>query len=227
MKRAIIIAAGEGTRWGKYLGVDKHFVPVNGEPIIHRTVRLLREHGMKDIYVVGHDDRYKITGSTLYIPTHNPDYYDADKFLNSSELWQSDDDTIVLYGDVYFTNEAIRRIVNPPKEGWFLYGRPLESQFTGNTDGECFAQYIIPGTLEQHKRELYRLVELYNQGTLWRIGGWEHYRLMIGLPDPTQHLIGGNFIWVDDFTDDFDIPQDYDNFIKNYEQEIDYEYLRS
>src|SRR5690606_1796938 len=111
--RAIIIAAGKGSRWNNYNGIDKHFLEIDGEPIIHRTVRLLNENGVDDVYVVGKDDRYKISGSQLYIPTLNPANYDADKFLSSKDLWLRDEGrTIVFYGDVYFTEMAIKTILD-------------------------------------------------------------------------------------------------------------------
>ena len=67
MTTAIIIAAGEATRWGDYLGTPKHLVKVDDEPIIYRSVRLLLKNGITDINVVGpDDDRYRIEGSNLY-----------------------------------------------------------------------------------------------------------------------------------------------------------------
>lgn len=226
--RAIIIAAGDATRWGNYLGVPKHFIEVDGEPIIHRTVRLLNEYGVDDVWVVGKDDRYDIEGSKLFVPPFNPGHYDADKFLNSRELWLEHGRTLVLYGDVYFTEFAMFKIMNPPadptqadrapkdRSGWYLYARPFGSQITGNGDGECFAQAIMPNDLKQHERELFNLVDDYNSGRLGRIGGWEHYRRMIGLPENMlhRHLVGDNLINIDDWTDDFDTPQSYESFVE-------------
>ena len=40
--RIVILCAGDATRWGGYLGLPKHLVPIHGEPLLHRTVRLLR-----------------------------------------------------------------------------------------------------------------------------------------------------------------------------------------
>ena len=34
------MADGEGKRWGNYLGIPKHLIEIDGEPIIKRTVRL-------------------------------------------------------------------------------------------------------------------------------------------------------------------------------------------
>ena len=62
--RAIFICAGEATRWDSYLGVEKHYAPIEGEPIIERAVRLFKAEGIKDIFVVSRD--YCIEGVTNY-----------------------------------------------------------------------------------------------------------------------------------------------------------------
>jgi len=216
-KRAIIIAAGEATRWNNYLGVSKHFIEIDGEPIIKRTVRLLLENGVDDIYVVGKTKEYEIEGSKLYVPKLTPEYHDADKFLSSKDLWLRYEDgggkTMVLYGDVYFTEYAIDKIVHCDHKDWLLFGRALDSELTTNC-GECFAQTFYEGQVDQHERALYKLIEYYNSGKLGRIGGWEHYRIMTGIPEEIIHIqrIGGQFVEINDWTDDFDLPGNYDLF---------------
>ena len=70
--RAIIIAAGEASRWGNYKGIPKHLIEIDNEPILYRTVRLLKENDLDNIYIVApDDDRYKVPGSKLYIPKKN------------------------------------------------------------------------------------------------------------------------------------------------------------
>ena len=39
----IIMCDGKGTRWKNYKDIPKHFVKINGEPLIKRTVRQLNE----------------------------------------------------------------------------------------------------------------------------------------------------------------------------------------
>jgi choline kinase len=110
--RAVIIAAGEATRWGNYLNTPKHLIEIDGEPILHRTVRLLRLNGVTDIFVVSKDDpRYLIEGANQYIAKLNyENNADADKFLSSKNLWNTQGRTLVLYGDVYFTYAAMQTI---------------------------------------------------------------------------------------------------------------------
>lgn len=216
---AIIIAAGDATRWGDYNGVRKHFAEVDGEPIIHRTVRLLRRHKDVEVFVVGTDESYSIEGSTLYIPEKNTEeHFDADKFLNSKELWNKDGRTLVIYGDVFFTEEAMDKIMGEHEIDWRLYARPFRSEYTGTPYGECFAQSFYQHNIAEHLAALRRTVELFRTGVLPRCGGWEHYRAMIRIPDSEmhRHLVGEKLELIDDFTDDVDYPDDYIRLVERW-----------
>lgn len=210
----IIICAGKGTRWNRYKGVEKHFVEVDGVPILKRTVSLLRERNITP-YIVAKDASYWLDGSALYRPQFNDDHYDADKFLNSKPLWSKTERTIVLYGDVYFTEESMNTILDYDKREWTLFGREKNSEFTGRSWGECFAQSFYPEHQEEHHKSLHKIVAAYRNGDIKRCGGWEHYRAMQGI-DLLEHRIDGRFVEIDDFTDDFDHPIDYDDFISRY-----------
>jgi len=219
--RAIIIAAGEASRWKNHLGIPKHFAPVDGEPIIYRTVRLLRERSVVDIYVVGpaDDPRYAIEGSTLFVPKKEPHNQDADKFLNSRDLWDANGRTVVFYGDVFFTEYAMDSIVNFEGKDWTLFCRFDSSQYTGTGWGECFAQSFYPKDIEEHKEKLYYIADLKRKNIIDRCGGWEHYRAMQGYRDHEvkEHLHRkGKVFEINDWTDDFDHPTDYERFIENW-----------
>ena len=47
----IIMADVDGKRWNNYIGIPKHLIEINGEPILARTVRLLKENGIDDIVI--------------------------------------------------------------------------------------------------------------------------------------------------------------------------------
>lgn len=218
----IIICAGEATRWGNHLGVPKHFAPIDGEPILNRTVRQLLERGMRDIHVVSKDDpRYKIEGAEQYIA--RVDYEnnaDADKFLSSKELWNKDGRTIVMYGDCFFTDDAIDQILKFDNRRWTLFCRPFASKITRTPWGECFAQSFYPEDIEKHESALHLTARLFKEGAISRCGGWEHFNAFIGkeTKDITNveadSLMASDHCYViNDWTDDFDYPEDYDRFV--------------
>ena len=216
--RAIIICAGEATRWANYMGVKKHFIEVEGEAILHRTVRLLNEYGIDDIGVVAKDDEYNSTEYAMYKPVISEHNGGVDKFLNSQHLWLNDGRTIVLYGDVYFTEYAMQTIANHAHRDWQLFARAFGSRYTGRKWGECFAQSFYPEHIAEHLRKLEQAVELWHEGKIKNPSGWQHYRFMIGLPPEMVDtiMVGDRFVNIDDLTDDFDSKEDYDLWLKGY-----------
>lgn len=225
MINAIIIAAGEGSRWNNYMRAPKHFAPVDGQPLLYRTVQQLQKYPeqIREIFVVGRTNKYAVGGTTLFIPERNRANFDADKFLNSKSLWNQNGRTVVFYGDVYFTDEAMQTIINHEPKEWTLFCRPGANQMTGAPDGECFAQSFYDEHIEEHEQALNRIVELYRDDIIDRCGGWEHYRAMLGRPDEAiraPHVMGERYLEINDWTDDFDYPADYDRFINARKAEL-------
>jgi Predicted sugar nucleotidyltransferases len=223
--RAIILCAGEATRWDNYMNTPKHLIEIEGEKILDRTVRLLRSNGVDDIYVVARDgdDRYRVSGSKLYVPALNyEENADADKFLSSKSLWNTCGRTIVIYGDCYFTEAAVATIVAESREEWLLFCRPTPSVITGTPWGECFAQSFYPQHLSLHEEALHRIARLYKSGVIKRCGGWEHYNAIVGRGDDEleqcdaqgSYEMRGNFVEINDWTEDFDFPEDYIGWVK-------------
>jgi hypothetical protein len=208
-KECIIICAGDGTRWNNHQGVPKHLLKIEGEILVERLVKQLRVYEETKIKVVvkEKDKRYKIKGSKLFVADLNKENVDADKFLSSEKLWNKKGRTIVFYGDVWFSDEAIKRIMGHDDEDWILFGRHHASKITGCPWGECFAQSFLPHSISEHKQNLHKIASEYKNGNLKRCGGWEHYRAMAGL-ELNDHIIGERFFNIDDYTDDFDLPED-------------------
>lgn len=214
--RALIICAGDQTRWDGHLGVPKHLAPLCGEPILHRTVRLARQY-TDDVRVIVKDmgdERYKVPGSRRAAAKLDPGNHDADKFLSSRHLWSKSGRTVILYGGVFFTDSAMAQIFDPApvEDGWHVYCRFDGSQITGAPGGENFAHVIDPEAHEAYEAALHRISRLRREGVIWRNGGWEQYRAMCGLPDDQllTHKNYGHATVIDDWTEDLDLPGDYD-----------------
>lgn len=206
---AIIIAAGDATRWGDYMGVPKHLVEVDGEPILHRTARLLRER-VDTVWVVSKNDaRYHQHGSTIL--TIEPGSSDADKFYSSKDIWCGH--TLIVYGDCYFTQAAIDTMC-APVEDWTLFCRPTSSAITGSPYGECWAYSIPENRLTFFEDRLVWLAGLHELGVTHRCGGWELYQALLG-QDVNEHRMTTNYVVIDDWSEDFDYPRDYDMWLHN------------
>ena len=129
--RVILMCAGRAERWGKYLGVHKHLIVFDGEPLLDRTLRLIRQHTSAPIVIVAFDPQYARDGCERFEPQHGPtDFCDTDKFLSSAELWSDTGQTVILYGDVFFTEQAMQTILSYRGPHRF-FGRRERSYFTG------------------------------------------------------------------------------------------------
>lgn len=232
--RVLIICAGNATRWGDYQGVPKHLVKLMGEPILHRSVRLINELTPDtDVRIIAKDHRdplYRVPGARTYKARLTPENRGADKFLSSRHLWADDDRTVILYGDLFVTRDAMRRMLSTDayEGGWRIYARFDGSQITGCRGGENFAHVIDPEAHTAYEAALHRIVALQQAGVIQRAGGWEQYRAMHDLPDgqilelfddgsPKNPRLN-HYVEIDDATEDMDHPDDWRQWCWHYSQ---------
>jgi hypothetical protein len=109
---AIITCAGSSGRWQKYLGVEKQLVPVSaaGESMLARTVRLLRQKGVENIHVVTGKPQVKTAPLDAAFITPASNRWLTNTILSTRHVWA--DRNIILPGDVYFSSDAITRILS-------------------------------------------------------------------------------------------------------------------
>lgn len=221
--RCIVLCAGEESRWQTYGGYRrKHFLEIDDETILTRTLRLLSESAEPDdleVHVVvrrGDEDLYEpymTVGTGLFaIEPAGANETEAYKYLSSKALWNPAGRTVVLMGDVWYSRPAMATIMDAGRSGWHAFGRPDGSTFTRKPHGEVFAQAF--SSLESPCRLLDRLDMMYRSGTCRRTAaGWALYRLMIDT-DPNMHGIGESFVTIDDFTDDFDSGHELEDWLR-------------
>lgn len=190
------MANGEGERWGNYLGVPKHLIKIDNECIIFRTIRLLKQYINEDdiIMINAHNDLYKVDGTIFYTSKSE---CEIDKFA----LELLEDNVCYVYGDCYYTEEAIKTIVNTNTDNITLFGRNVVNEVKPNY-GELFAYKIKDSRLFKEKVSYLR-EECMNGRN--RGDGWE---LFVELKC--------EFVLINDESDDFDFPYDYDNWLKVY-----------
>ncbi len=201
--RAIILAAGDGKRWGNYLGVNKCMIEINGEPLLHRTIRLLRENGIDDIVVTG--DWKEMPAKT---ERQKEKECEIDRFYGIRHLFK--ENNIVLYGDAYYTEKAIKTIVLSPSLSFC--GRFDRNEVKNY--GELFAIKFRGDEIVSYCK---KLRDDFLAGKIRRCIGWELYRSMSLLPLNEHKIKSHLFVELPaDETEDFDKPEDYDKWIKKY-----------
>lgn len=201
--RVIILAAGSGERWKEFRGTPKHLTKIENKVLLERTCSQFLKY-TDDVCVIGVDERYKVEGTSLYvIKAQNTHWKDAAKFLSSKNLWLNDGRTVLVFGDVYFTSEAVKTIMKN-KDPFKFFLRTGPSELSGARWKEIFALSFnadMARTIGQN------LLHLTSMGRAQRQAGWELYRYMIG-PAPSGMFENPHFIEIDDWTEDFDFPED-------------------
>lgn len=202
--RAVLCCAGRvpDRKWGDYLGVPKHLAPVDDAPLLARTIAQVRRY-TTDVVITAPpgDDRYQLPGAS----TVAPDPAAADEYTGSRPWWNERGRTVLMLGDVYFTDAAIAGIFGftgvVPR--WF--GRFGPSRVTASRWGEIFAVSWWPrhhSMLDAHLRHVHRTV------AVTRPPGWKLYRSWHRVP-MARHRRAGDWTEIDDGTDDFDVPDTY------------------
>ena len=116
-----IIACG-GPRSGKPLR------KIYDESLVERTIRLLQANGVSDIAISSHDDRYEQFGVPV-LKHDNPHTWD--KFCWLKCFYPTSEPVCYLFGDVFYSPEAIRTIVQTEVDDieFFASSPPFSYQY--------------------------------------------------------------------------------------------------
>lgn len=213
MTQVIILCNGTDAGWNGHLGVRKQLIPVDGEPILCRTVRQLTERGVSSLTIATSHRELEVPGADIFVPGEAPTYRNSHPpglAVSPLFVW-SDQPTILLLGDVRYSDAAMDTIVRPV-DSWTFYCRfgPTgpDSQPIG---GEGWAIQFNPADLVQYLSVLLKLDDLAIPGQHW----WQQYRMMNGA-DPLVHRVLGTPVIIDDETEDFDYPSDLDRWLSRH-----------
>lgn len=207
---ALIMCAGSSERWKNYQGVPKQLLQFGGETLLNRTVRLLRSQGVGDPIVVAVSPKLRVPGVRSFTPARNT--FIVDSVASTSALWAAR--TIILLGDVFYTTTAIRRFVNTT-DAFKVFGRPWPSMYSGCTHGELFGLSFASAfhdTLLTHLAYVSEHGSMGGRGNLWNL-----YQSIMRFPYNSKLYDRRVLDIIDDFTDDFDRPHEYDRAADQYE----------
>lgn len=205
--RWFILANGEAKRWNNYLGVDKPLIQIDGETLLSRTVRLLKENNQEDIIIIG---KYEIEGAKNYIPP----------FLNTKhEMFRdlgkmSDDPFVILNGDCYYTEAIIKDIIDRDTKKWLHWCCQRPNKITGKPWEEGYAHKIVD--FKWWTIKLTEYCDKVSKGEIKHISDWCINRYLIGI-DLYIHqpnLMKDFDVDWEDETDDIDFKEDYHRWMK-------------
>lgn len=151
--KAILLAAGRGTRIARNVErVPKSTLPVDGEPLIRRSVELLQSEGMKCIVCTGFEEekvREALKGLKDITYYYNP-FFDITNSIAS--IWfareEMDDDLLVLNADVFFSKEILEEIIADKRDP------VMTIDYSRTVEGDYFFYTTIDGRIEKYGKGL-------------------------------------------------------------------------
>lgn len=206
--RAVILAGTDRGDWPA--GITRHNVAIQGEPLIHRTQRLLLEGGVQDVRVVCPEmyaDMYVTTGTHELPGESDRDW--VQEWDPSRHLWNPVGRTILIYGDCYLSSKLMTELVNDSGDPWHVYGRWSGSKRNRKAYGELFAWCFTDAAHGDLDRARERAIELVEDGRTTRCLGWEVYRAALGMPLYEHWLDAVHARDFNDASEDFDSPEDH------------------
>ena len=179
---------------------------INGETLLERTIRLLKERGITDISISSNDERYEQYGKVLY--HHNSYKYEGGKIYGYwvDAYYPTDEPCIYLHGDVYYSEKAIDRILNlQPSVNTFI-GNEIARNKEHKNWGEPFGYIVVDQ--KSFREGIEKTKKLQDEGKLDRgfAISWELYRVLNGLDPNKQYIIDSTYLSIDDETIDIDAP---------------------
>lgn len=197
----IIMADGKGSRWNNYQNIPKHLIKINGEVLLERTVKQLNKEDKKaQVIITSHDPRYEFEGSTRYEPLNN--ILEIDRFT----LELIEDNICFLYGDTYYSDEAIHNIITTKVEDILFFGNEKSIVAIKIKDSKIF------------KKHLKIVKKLFLEKKIKNCKGWQVYQSFQNL-EFDKKVIADKFILVDNKTTDYNTPLEYEKRNKNKEDD--------
>lgn len=208
---------------GKYdiFTTPKQLSVVNGETLLERTIRLLKENGIEEYYITSNNPIFKEYGQVL---EHNNSFKFEDGIVKGYWLdayYPTDEPCIYLHGDVYYSEDAIKKIVNlNPKVNTFI-GNEIARNPEHKNWGEPFGYIVV--NQKEFRKGIEDTKRLQDEGKLERgyAISWELYRVLNGLDPNKQYIIDDTYLSIDDETIDIDAPWQIEKLDKKIKGEND------
>jgi len=200
----IVMCGGKYSWWE----TPKQLSIVAGEPIIERTIRLLKESGVTDINISSNNPVFENFGVEVLHHTNSFSVSDNIDGMWVDGFYPMETPVCYIFGDVVFSPEAIKKIVETDTDDieFFASAPPFSDQYF-KPWAEPFA-FKVKNT--KHFRDsINRVRELKDQFGRHPIA-WELWQVIKGTP--INDIDFTNYVAINDYTCDIDSPKDADVF---------------
>lgn len=199
----IIMCGGTYRAWD----IPRQLTLIKGEPVVARTIRLLKEVGVDDINISTHDRRFEAFGVPILRHRNNfEDYVDQGGGSWVEAFYPTDEPACYLMGDVVFSPDAIRRIVETHTDGiqFFASCPPFAPNY--------IKQYAEPFAFKVADQKRFReaigfvLDNLDNGLFRRRPIAWELWQVINN--ENVNRINFENYVAINDYTCDIDTKED-------------------
>lgn len=121
-KICIIMADGKAKRMSG-LNKKKQLIIVDGETVIERTIRQLRELGIEPV-IATHFEDFDFLDIARIIPENNN--HEIKKFSANKKYYSKYKETLFIWGDTYFEDCDIKEIVETEVDDYKFFGSKYE-----------------------------------------------------------------------------------------------------
>ena len=205
----IIMCGGHYKHWD----IPRHMTRVNGEPLVERTIRLLRENGVEDISISSDNDIFEQFG--VPVLKHDNKFFAAryNKYRGywCDAFYPTDEPTCYVFGDVLFSPEAIRKIVETETDDIMFFGSkpPFAKEYPKN-HVEPFAFKV--NDTEHLKRACQMVRSMPDTAFARKPIAWELWYVITGSPtkQDAEDIKGKarDYVAINDYTCDIDSPEE-------------------
>lgn len=203
----IIMCGGIYRKWEQ----PRQLIEIFGEPIVARTIRLLREAGVEDIAISSNNDIFEQFGVPVlrHENSYNTIAYNVSKGFWCDCFYPTDEPACYMYGDVVYSPEAIKIIVREEVTDIKFFGScPPYSRMCIKKWPEPFAFKVAN---QEHLHQAVADVKrLYSEGKFTQQPiSWEMWNVISLGPDGDINTrTNFNYIHINDYTCDIDKPSD-------------------
>ena len=204
----IIMCGGKYAMWD----TPKQMTEVKGEPLVARTIRLLREAGVTDIAISTHNNAFKKFGVPLL--KHDNGYYS--KAYNDCEGYWCDcfypmnEPACYVFGDVLFSPNAIKTIVETDTDDIMLFGS--KNPFAKEYPKPYIEPFAFKVVNQKHLHEACAEVKSLAMAGVFKRKpiAWELWAV---INHTAPNKTNWSYVAINDYTCDIDIPEEIEQVL--------------
>lgn len=200
----ILMCGGKYQKWQ----TPRQLTLIDGEMLIERTIRQLKTHEITDIAISSNNPVFEQFGVPVL---HHENSYNARKYNDFDGYWcdafyPTEEPTCYIFGDVIFTDEAIKTIVDTWTEDiQFFASAPPFAHGYKKTSAEPFALKVVN---TKHLKQAISTVKALDKQQAFNRKPimWELWQVI--KHTPINKIDYTNYVIINDTTCDIDDPEE-------------------